>query len=255
MSKAKEKTGNKKIGIIDKVVHLSGDPESLSGRMTFKNEGKDQVWLEFVDVTFDKGSGLPARADLSAYALIPAREEVQADVTLSLDPTQAPGSYSGNVVLGKQKVPLALSIEPVRSAEFIPDSLTLFSGKSGQTLKASVELHNQGNLPLKVPQAEVEDPLEIEEVARFLARAVRTKGEEGTMPVLDAFVASLKDRLGSGLEVTLKEAGKELAPGEKLDLNLELKVPRAAKGRALEGRILIEEAELRLFVVLSKAPK
>lgn len=120
--------------------------------------------------------------------------------------------------------------EPIIELLITPEELHFQGIGPGKVHRAKLELSNQGNIPLYIPEQVEVNPSDPDLIAKALFQAVREYGREDYAATLDGFVTRLHDRLEQEVRVELSKGGFELPPGKSKMVEVTLRLPRKLKG-------------------------
>lgn len=208
---------------------LAGPPSLLLGTITLRNTGKEQIWVPELPLLVKQGRK-KIKYSLQVNTVIAAGTSKIQPLSLQIDPQTPPGVYKGTIAFDQSELPVRLNVEANAEVVLSPDELEVTGKKPGEKHEASIQMQNTGNVTLEVPQPVQEAYIDPDLISRRLGEAIREKGKEGTMPVLDLFVRTLRREMGGTLNVTVREAGQEVKPGKSLDLHLTLELPEEWSG-------------------------
>jgi hypothetical protein len=169
-------------------------------------------------------------------------------IEVVLDPATPPGSYTGQLSCGSQKVDLVINVVENWDLRIVPQKVTITGGVN-ETAALRILITNLGNSEFTVPSPvslHLKHDLDVE---RHLNTALRAAGTEGYERFLDRFVLELAgDAVGDAI-VQFKPEGAKFRPGETKPVELEIRLPDDLQSSGMyRGIIRLMNARLVLEV-------
>ena len=233
----------------DEVV-LTGPPSFLTGFITFQNTVKEDVFIKDLPIKHkSKESGL-AKQSLEINTVLSPNEMRSHFTSFAANPNTPPGTYQSTINVGGKERKLRMIVQENLDVELIPSQVTFMGIAPGLVHKKEILLVNKGNVPIAVPSIKHNTMLDMDLICRNLSLAIRETGDKGTNETLDHFVKGLKKDIAGWVELSIKEAGQLVNPGETKVLNISFKLPKDVNDQRLyEGdiRIIDEELEYRII--------
>lgn len=208
-------------------ITLTGPPGELVGSITLRNESDDHVVVHGLSLSGgDRTGALQARDNrLRFRGRLAPREEQRFDISTSVAATQPPGTITDTAIIGGKRVAVRALIQALVAAEVEPNDLYFVGVSAGQEHRATLLVRNRGNVPIQIPNLTHSTALDMDAICRNLSKALRFKGDEGTIETLDEFFAGMKKDLAGAVKVAIEETGQIVMPGDDLLIEVVLTLP------------------------------
>jgi hypothetical protein len=234
-----------------------GPPNMLTGTLHIENTSDEAVALQeiplnrkMIEVTTKKQ--VERNGSLRLMANLGAGESKIQKVFCSMDPDTTPGTYESEVALGSQKKKLTMIVQNHLSLSLNPGHFVLVGIEPGLKHTVQVQLVNDGNVPVEVPNLRHSTTLDMDFFCRNLSLALRESGDNGSQAFLDCFAKGLKRDMAGWLELSVAEAGDWVEPGASKLLHLTLALPRDIHlEREYTGDIRIYDILLSYIIIAS----
>ena len=241
-----------KVECKEKEIILSGPPHAVMGYITLENEFDEPVFVP--NLTLEKSSSrsvqsLP-QASVALNTVFMARESRRQALSLSILPSTAPGTYQSAVKINGKTKPVTVVIQANLEIELIPNDIVFYGAVPGETTYKEILLANKGNIPVVVPNIKHNTTVDMDLICRNLALALRKDKNCGMQETLDLFIKGLKSDVASWAEISIKEAGTTVKPGETCMLHIGFTLPKDMQSQWLyEGDIRIIDRLLSYKIV------
>lgn len=237
---------------------FSGPPRQCRGEITLINDSDDKVKVRTLETLAPsrKRKGMQALEpqQIRLSARIPPHDRVHKRVNLSLPPSTPPGLYQAIIPCGERKTRLTIEVHEYRKLRIEPKHLRV-QGNSGDTVNATVVLHNLGNTPIAIDDVAMVWLREQWWIGRTLVYTLRETGPEDTYEdFANRLLHSFRKSIVAPARIRLEpESGKRLAPGQTLARTLTMTLPRGLrKGRRYLGFIKVNEERFWLELYCSR---
>lgn len=241
-----------KLGASSEPIVLTGPPEELTGRLTLRNSSKEPLFLRELDLIPTRGKG-PAVGTLSLRARLLPGEEKATEVSTSIDPSTPPGVFRTKVWVGSQQRDVEMLVQPRFAVRLTPRELHFVGVGPSQAHETKLLLVNEGNVPVQVPSIAASTALDIDAICRNLSWAVRSKGDEGVTPTLDAFFQGLRKEMSGWVRISIKQGKQIVEAGGSLLLDLVLTLPRDVN-KEFQYRGSVRLLGRQIFYTFTPAP-
>ena len=240
-------TFNERLQLGDDEIILNGPPGQLRGQMLISNKNAEPLRIRSLPLLHDQRMGGVQSQAVSlnvSCRLQPGEKRVQ-DIWLEIDPQTPPGTYESLLNVGGTTPKLKLVVQPNIEIEIIPSHMAFQGVSAGKTHSAELTLQNMGNVPFQVPEVKHITTLDMDYLCRGLAMAVRDKGMEGFMPVMDELTKNIHRDMVGWSSIHIEESGMIVAPGKRLQLHFTLTLPEDVDpGRDYSGNIRLWDKEI-----------
>ena len=171
-----------------------------------------------------------------------------------MDPNTPPGTYELNLLIGNESKKVTLIVHENLDVQLSPQDIVLEGIEPGLQHTKEILFSNKGNIALTVPTIKHNTLTDMDLICRNLSLAVRTNGDEGIEKTLDAFTKGLKKDITDWVDISIKEAGQVVEPGQTILLHLSITLPRDInKNYHYTGEIRMFDQLIR-YVAIDKAP-
>jgi hypothetical protein len=243
---------HEKVHCAEDEIILSGPPAFLTGYITFQNDVAEDVFIKDLRINHkSKQAGL-TRQSIDINTMLSPKEVKSHLTSFSANPGTPPGTYESTINVGGKERKLKMIVQETMEIVLIPGQVTFMGTTPGQTHTKEVLLANKGNVPVVVPSVKHNTTLDMDLICRNLSLSIRETGDQGTEATLDHFVKGLKKDIAGWVEISIKEAGQIVKPGETKVLNISFKLPKDINEQRLyEGEIRILDQELDYRIIPS----
>jgi hypothetical protein len=230
-----------------------GAPPQCAGDIDLINESDDKLSVRLIATVgpTEKKKTAPFATQLQVRVRLGPRERARARTYFPIDSRTPPGSYKLELVCGDQRVPVTAHVWEKASLKIEPRVIPL-RGASGDVVKASIVISNEGNVTETFRGLALVYLEEHEWIGRaqvYALRKLKETGEDGILAFLDQLIAELKNTMPREARVVLRTQITELGPGETRDLEVEMTLPEGLhKGRTYFGFAKFMRGELKFKV-------
>jgi len=209
------------IGFGENEIILSGPPSSLRGFVTLHNSSDQNLFVR----------ELPMKNSQNADAVFPVHTTLKAgeikskNIYYSIDPHTSPGTYQMNLQIGNDNKKVTLIVHENLDVQLSPDNIVLEGIEPGLRHTREILFANRGNIAVTIPVIKHNTLTDMDLICRNLSLAVRTNGDEGIEKTLDAFTKGLKKDITDWVDISIKEAGQAVQPGQTILLHLNITLP------------------------------
>jgi hypothetical protein len=218
---------------------FAGRPPLLTGDVELTNVSDLPVRIKAIPTAerrAKRGRSIPAIGDVRLMIRLAPGSTARAHAQVTVDPITPPGTYEIELLSGDQRESAILHVFASRGVHLRPRPVEL-SGRAGESLSHVVVATNRGNVAYRVPTGL---PLTLREpgwAAHAVMSVLRdTPPEESRELVRDRLSRELRAALPRPARVRVKSGTKELAPGQTMDLQVEVHLPTGlVKGMTYVG--------------------
>ncbi len=214
----------------DEIV-LNGPPHRLTGQVNIGNKQDETLFInELPLITGDGLKGLTAGKPSSIKfitALLPG-EERNHRINHQLPANTPPGTYEHIMEAGGKKRKVKFIVQQSMMIDLTPLSLYFEGVAPGKSYSAELSLTNNGNMAFAIPDIKHVTTLDEDYLCRATATAMREKGGEGYMAMMDELTKNIYKDMAGWSVVTIKESGQVVPPGKSLQLHFTLTLPKDA---------------------------
>jgi hypothetical protein len=234
---------------------LVGPPSQLVGMLHLENKSDEPVVIDqtplkrgLLNVVTKKRLDKIGKLRFAGH--LSAGESKNQRVHFAMDPHTAPGTYESEVVIGEKTRKATLIVQNDLSIILNPNSILLVGIEPGKKHIVAVQLANNGNIPIEVPNLRHSTTLDMDLFCRNLAIAVRESGDQGGVALLDTFAKGLKKDMAGWIDWNVTEAGQRIEPGQMKLLHISLTLPQDIHlEREYEGNIRIYDKLLSYTII------
>ena len=238
------------IGLGENEIILSGPPSSLRGPVILQNSTDEHVFVRELPLK----NAQNANTVLPLHTTLKPRETKSQNVYYSMDPNTPPGTYELNLLIGNESKKVTLIVHENLDVQLSPQDIVLEGIEPGLQHTKEILFSNKGNIALTVPAIKHNTLTDMDLICRNLSLAVRTNGDEGIEKTLDAFTKGLKKDITDWVDISIKEAGQVVEPGQTILLHLSITLPGDInKNYHYTGEIRMFDQLIR-YVAIDKAP-
>jgi hypothetical protein len=249
MIRVTQKEHHEHIGFGENEIILSGPPLSLRGPVILQNSTDEQIFIRELPMKNAKN----AAAVFPIHTTLQPREVRSHNIYYSMDPHTPPGTYEMNLQLGKKIKKVKLIVHENLAIQLSPQHIVLEGIEPNFLHTKEILFSNKGNISLTIPTIKHNTLTDMDLICRNLSLAVRTNGEEGIEKTLDAFTKGLKKDLTDWVDISIKEAGQIVEPGQTILLHLGITLPKDVnKNYHYTGEIRMFDKQIR-YTAINKA--
>jgi hypothetical protein len=239
-------------------VGFNGPPGALVASIVLENAAAEPVFVDSLRIgkfrpLYRKDETQQSKSHTSRVEVsVPAALHIQQELgekesramrmQLSLPEQTPPGEYEFDVEIGTETITARATVQPVLDVELVPSTLFFVGTKPGTQHKATILFANHGNVPLVVPTLRHGTTLDLDIICRNLSLAVRDKGDESATATLDEFFRLIKNDMAGWVDISVKEAGSVVAPGEAVNLHITFKLPES-----MPKANVIHDGDIRIY--------
>lgn len=206
---------------------LNGPPSDLRGHIHLGNKSGDTFRIKTLALEYLNrrnnflGSGAPLHF---SCRLRPGEEKIQR-VSHRLPPDTRPGTYASELIIGGERRPVKIVVQPHIDVKIYPVRFSFQGSNPDRTHTAAITITNLGNVPFQIPQIKHATVLDMDFLCRAASLAIRDKGAEGYMPMMDQLTKNIQKDMAGWLSISLEECGQVLGPGKSLVAHLTITLP------------------------------
>jgi hypothetical protein len=220
---------HEKLQVGEDEIVLNGPPSDLRGQMFVTNSNNEPIKVRALPLVHDKRMsglqpGLQQGLHLS-FKLQPGEQKMQ-DIWHQVNPQTAPGTYTSTIQVGGVNKQVKMIVQAVMEISLNPSDILWQGVEPGKTYTAEISLSNLGNVDFKVPDVKHTTTLDMDFLCRAISIAIRDKGADGYMPMMDELTKNIHKDMVGWATVSLKESGTIVAPGKTMLLHLSLTAPK-----------------------------
>jgi hypothetical protein len=244
----KDRMVQEKWGIGPGTVVFTGGPTSYQGYVELINNSAEEVAPDAIAITgLELSSGRPPPAATVSARLGP-HERLWAPIEMVLDPATPPGSYTGQLSCGSQKVDLVFNVLENWDLRIVPQKVTITAGVA-ETIVLRMLITNLGNSEFTAPSPASLHLTHDLDIGRHLNTALRAAGKEGYEKFLDRFVLELAGEAVGDATVQFKPEGAKFRTGETKPVELQIRLPDDLRTSGIyRGTMKLRNARLMLEV-------
>ncbi|MCG8312081.1 MAG: hypothetical protein MI976_02595 [Pseudomonadales bacterium] len=146
---------------------------------------------------------------------------------LRLSPDTAPGSYGAKLVNGNQSRDVLIEVEANPKIKTYPKTLS-YSGASGEEIQGQIQLSNQGNIALVIPETAIANLYDPQEIPTAIADTLQLESETPT-ELFDNLLVQLKKGYGGLMRFHFNAESSDLGVNQQTVFTLKARVPKLAK--------------------------
>ncbi len=206
----------------DDEIILSGAPSSLRGQVTLQNKTDEKIFVRELPVKNAKNT--PAVFPL--HTILKPHEIKSKLVYYSMEPQTPPGTYEMNIQIGNANKNVKMIVHEELDIQLSPQEIVLEGIEPGLVHSKEILFSNNGNIAVTIPTIKHNTITDMDLICRNLSQAVRTNGDEGIEKTLDAFTKGVKHDLTEWVNVSIKETGQAIEPGQTILLHLTITLPK-----------------------------
>jgi hypothetical protein len=222
MIRVTHKEHHEHIGLGQSEIILSGPPSSLQGPVTFHNSASEKLFIRELPMKNVRNED----ASFPVHTTLQPKEIKSKNVHYSIDPLTPPGTYHASLRIGKAVKKITLIVHENLEILLSPSSLVLEGIGPGLIHTKEILFTNKGNIALTIPAIKHNTLTDMDLVCRNLSQAVRSNGNEGIEKTLDAFTKGLKKDITDWVDISIKEAGEAVEPGQTILLHISIALPK-----------------------------
>lgn len=229
---------------------LSGPPGSLRGSVVLHNSTDQHLFVR--DLAMKNAQN--ADAVLPVHTTLKPREIKSRNLYYAIDPVTPPGTYEMNLKIGNETKKVTLIVHENLDVQLSPQNIVLEGIEPGLQHSKEILFSNKGNIALTIPAIKHNTLTDMDLICRNLSMAVRTCGDEGIEKTLDAFTKGLKKDITDWVDISIREAGQIVTPGQTILLHLNITLPGDVnKNYHYTGEIKVFDQVIH-YTAIDKAP-
>ena len=221
MIRVTHKQYHEHIGLGEDEIILAGPPLSLRGPVILQNSTDEHIFVRELPMKNAKN----ADAVFPVHTTLKPREVRSQNVYYSIDPLTPPGTYEMNLQTGIESKKVKLIVHENLDVQLSPQNVFLEGIEPGFKHTKEILFSNKGNIAVTIPGVKHNTLTDMDLICRNLSQAVRSNGDEGIEKTLDAFTKGLKKDVTDWVDISIKEAGQVIEPGQTILLHLTIKLP------------------------------
>jgi hypothetical protein len=221
-------TGHDKINVIDEEIILNGPPSNLRGRIQLENKQDDLLrvkTLALVDKNKKRVKDHGRDSIRMTCRVRPGEKKLQS-ISHRLPASTPPGTYESFLQVGEKLLKTKMIVQPAIEIDLHPNHFTLQDSSPGKQHTVYLTLTNMGNLSFQVPELKHAGSMDMDLFCRAFGFGFRKNGADGLVDSLDEVARNIRENLADWADVSVKEHGKIVEPGESIILTLKLKNPK-----------------------------
>jgi hypothetical protein len=219
---------HEKLHIGEDEIVLNGPPHKLSGQIFMRNNDSESLFireLTLLGAKNNKGIASSMPAVIPFITSLSPGEEKKHIIKYKLPGDTAPGIYENTIELAGRKRKVKLIVQQNMDIYLSPQELYFNEVAPGKSYSAQLSLTNKGNVPFTIPNVKHVTTLDTDYLCRATSMAMREKGGEGFMAMMDALTKNVNNDMAGWATVSIKENGKILGPGESTLLQFTITLP------------------------------
>ncbi|MEO8414211.1 MAG: hypothetical protein ABI472_11160 [Ginsengibacter sp.] len=222
MKRVTREVHHEHIGFGDSEITLSGPPTSLRGPVILQNATDEPIFVRELPMKNIKN----ADAAFPIHTTLQPFEVRSQNIYYSMNPHTPPGTYEMNVQMGDETKKVKLIVHESLAIQLSPQAIVLEGIEAGMQHTKEILFSNKGNIALTVPTIKHNTLTDMDLICRNLSQAVRISGDEGIEKTLDTFAKGLKKDITDWVDISIKEAGQVVEPGQTISLHLTITLPK-----------------------------
>lgn len=222
MIKVTRQENHELFNISDNEIILSGPPSSLRGAAVLQNSTQEKMFVRDLPM-------MSAQNNVTAFPVhttLQPGETKSHDIFYSMDPQTPAGTYEMNLQVGNSVRKVTMIVHENLCVQLSPLKVVLVGADPGLQHNREILFANKGNISVTIPNIKHNTLTDMDLICRNLSQAVRSNGEEGIEKTLDAFTHGLKKDLTDWVDVSIRESGQAVKPGETVLLHLSITLPK-----------------------------
>ncbi len=224
---------HEKVRVLDEEIILNGPPSDLQGNIHFDNTQEESLrvkGLALVDKN-KKRVGFKGRDSIQLYCKLQPGEKKLQNIYHNLPADTPPGTYESFLMVGDEMRKVKMIVQPNIEIEIQPSFFTFNDTTPCTTHIAVLTLTNTGNLPFQIPDLKHAATLDMDMICRAFGVGFREKKAVGLMETLDEVTQNLKKHLTEWADISIRESGQVVIPGNNLLMHLHITLPDGADAR------------------------
>ena len=259
MIRVTQKEHHEHISFGENEIILSGPPLSLRGPVILQNSTDEHLFIRELPMKNIKN----ADAVFPVHTTLKPLETRSQNIYYSMDPLTPPGTYEMNLQIGNANKKVKLIVHENLDVQLSPQHIVLEGIEPRIQHIKEILFSNKGNIALTIPAVKHNTLTDMDLICRNLSQAVRANGDEGIEKTLDAFTKGLKKDITDWVDISIKEAGQIVEPGQTILLHLSITLPKDVNKnyhytgdiRMFDKLICYTAINKTSAVVLSKKPE
>lgn len=222
-------TPHEKLHIGEDEIVLNGPPNKLTGQIFMRNNDSETLFIKELALSGEKtNKGFAASKPTTIQfitSLFPG-EERKHSIRHKLPADTPPGIYENTIEVAGKKRKIKFIVQQNMDIALSPQELYFNEVAPGKSHSAILSLTNNGNVPFTIPEIKHATTLDADYLCRATSMAMREKGGEGFMVMMDALTKNVYKDMAGWATISIKESGKILAPGESANIQFTITLPQ-----------------------------
>ena len=251
MIRVTQKENHDHIGFSNNEIILSGPPQSLRGKVVLQNSTDEHMFVRNVPMK----NANNVEGVFPVHTRLRPREVISKNIHYTMDPQTPPGTYEINLQAGNEIKKATVIVHENLDIRLSPQNIVLEGIEPGARHTREILFTNNGNIAVALPNIKHNTLTDMDLICRNLSQAVRSNGDEGIEKTLDAFTRGLKKDIADWVNISLKETGQVIQPGQTILLHLTIELPADInKSYQYTGDIRIFDKEIHYTAINKASP-
>jgi hypothetical protein len=219
---------HEKLAIREEEIVLIGPPHKLTGHIMISNHGLETLFIKELSVTAAEGNktgGDSKQIPLRLITSLLPGEEKEYKIRHRLPANTPVGTYHYSTEAGGRKRNIKCIVQSHIEVSLSPQELFFNNVSPGKSYPVILLLVNKSNLDFTVPDLKHASILDMDYLCRASSTAMRERGGEGIMALIDAFTKQVHHDMVGPIKVAIRENGTVLAPGKSMQIELTITFP------------------------------
>ena len=206
---------------------FQGKPDLLNAEFVIVNPGKERIRIR--EMTVKKNTKMKKMEwpdTIRFRRTISSGSSKTVRATMRLPKTTAAGTYRFKIDVGGVVSDAVVEVHENFRTSISPRQFITQDWAPGETAKFQMTLFNKGNVPYKIPNLKHAMLLDSQYMCKAQSRSLMEDAKEGMLAFVDGVAKKVHENYAFWVGASLAESGKVVAPGERIQLNLTLKLPK-----------------------------
>jgi len=220
---------HEKLQIGEEEIVLNGPPNKLTGQIFLRNNDSETLFIKELALSVSnnkKGLAINEPATIQFITSLFPGEERRHSIRHKLPADTPPGIYENTIEVAGKKKKIKMIVQQNMDIALSPQELFFHEVAPGKGHSAILSLTNNGNVPFTIPEIKHTTTLDADYLCRATSLAMREKGGEGFMIMMDALTKNVYKDMADWANISINESGKTLAPGESAQIELTITLPQ-----------------------------